>query len=176
MMIVLNKYGVTLRRLTEDKIELVRRWRNDPKIQQYMEYREYITSEMQRSWFNKINNDNNYYFIIEWNGNEVGLINLKDYDPISSSAETGIFIWDDASLNGMVSYKATYCMHDWAYYVLGLKKITAHILNDNIRCQRFTQKQGYKIEPYQENYYNQQYTLSLEDYEKAKNDNKWRLE
>ena len=30
------KYGVCLNRLTETDIELVRNWRNDPKISQYM--------------------------------------------------------------------------------------------------------------------------------------------
>ena len=38
-----EKYGITLKRLTVDKIELVRNWRNDPKISQYMEFRDYIT-------------------------------------------------------------------------------------------------------------------------------------
>ena len=38
---ILEGYGVKLHRLTEEKIELLRRWRNDPKIQQYMGYREH---------------------------------------------------------------------------------------------------------------------------------------
>ena len=29
-----------------------------------MEYKDYITPEMQSAWFRKINNDNNFYFII----------------------------------------------------------------------------------------------------------------
>ena len=46
-----EKYGVKLERLTADKIELVRNWRNDPKISQYMEFRDHITAEMQKKWF-----------------------------------------------------------------------------------------------------------------------------
>ena len=45
--LVIEGYGVKLKRLTHDKIELLRQWRNDPKIQQYMIYREEITPEMQ---------------------------------------------------------------------------------------------------------------------------------
>ncbi len=41
--LILENYGVRLKQLTHDKIELLRQWRNDPKIQQYMFYREYIT-------------------------------------------------------------------------------------------------------------------------------------
>ena len=93
--LTLTGYGVTLRRLTHDKIEKLRQWRNDPKIQQYMNYREYITSEMQERWFQTINNDNNLYFIIEYEGKEVGIINIKDIDYENKRGERGIFIYDD---------------------------------------------------------------------------------
>jgi hypothetical protein len=55
-----EKYGVKLERLTADKIELVRNWRNDPKISQYMEFRDHITAEMQKKWFASVDNENNY--------------------------------------------------------------------------------------------------------------------
>ena len=60
----ISKYDVDLHRLTKDKIEEVRQWRNDPKISQFMEYRDYITPEMQDAWFKRIDNDRNYYYII----------------------------------------------------------------------------------------------------------------
>jgi hypothetical protein len=61
--VLISKYDVTLHRLSKAKIELVRQWRNDPKISQYMIYREIITLEQQEKWFERINNDKNYYFI-----------------------------------------------------------------------------------------------------------------
>ena len=95
----ITNYGVTLSRLTEDKIELVRNWRNDPKIAQYMEFKEHITPEMQLNWFKKINNENNYFFIIEFEGKEIGLINVKDIHYSEKVGEGGIFIYDDNYLN-----------------------------------------------------------------------------
>ena len=44
-MITLTDYGVKLVQLSQNKIELVRKWRNSDKIKKYMEYRDYI-----RSW------------------------------------------------------------------------------------------------------------------------------
>lgn len=80
-MIIIRDYGVELHQLTEDKIELVRNWRNSDKISRYMEYREYITIEMQKQWFTKINqSDNQFYFIIMVDGKEIGLINIKNVD------------------------------------------------------------------------------------------------
>ena len=63
-----------MRRLTHDKIEMLRQWRNDPKIQQHMFYREYITPEMQERWFANLDQHTNFYFIVEYDGKEIGLI------------------------------------------------------------------------------------------------------
>ena len=49
--LVLNGYGITLSRLTEDKIETVRKWRNSEKIRQFMVYQKEITQEQQKQWF-----------------------------------------------------------------------------------------------------------------------------
>lgn len=164
----LNKYGVTLRRLTEDKIELVRYWRNQPKIQQYMEYREHITAEMQLAWFHKIDNDLNYFFIIEWEGKEIGLINIKDINREEHTGEPGIFIWDDQCLNSDISFRASLCMLDWAFEELQLESTYAHILTDNKRSIEFAKARGYKLAPNQEGVENQLYTLKKADYEKHK--------
>ena len=42
-----------------------------------MEFHEEITPHMQENWFNRINNDNNLYYIIQYEGNDIGLINIK---------------------------------------------------------------------------------------------------
>ena len=73
----ISKYGIDLVRLTEEDIEMLRQWRNSPQIQQFMEYREEITAEMQKKWFDSINNVNNFYFIIHFEGQKIGLINTS---------------------------------------------------------------------------------------------------
>ena len=50
---------------------------------------------MQEKWFEKINNDNNFYFIIEYEGREVGMINIKDVDYEKRTGEPGMFLYDD---------------------------------------------------------------------------------
>ena len=127
----ISGYGVTLRRLTEDKIEMVRNWRNDPKIQQYMEFRDYITPEMQKKWFERINNDNNYYFIIVYKDKEIGLINIRDIDYETKDGEPGIFIYDDEYLNTDVPMRASFCMADFVWNTLKLEKMHIHVLRNN---------------------------------------------
>lgn len=135
--LTLTGYGVTLRRLTHDKIEMLRRWRNDPKIQQYMVYREYITPERQEAWFQRINNDNNLYFIIEFEGNDVGLINVKNIDCEKSIGEGGVFIVEERLLNTDVAYRAHLLLFDFAFNKLELQGIISQILTSNQRAVRF---------------------------------------
>lgn len=161
---IVNKYGVTLRRLTEDKIELVRQWRNDPKISQFMEYREIITPEQQLTWFHRIDNENNYYFIIEVDGKEIGLTNVKDIDYKKKCGEPGIFIYDDAYLNGTYSFRTSMCLNDFIFEVLGLNYLYGHVLKNNKRAQRYNKTFGYKLVSGQENIDNQLHTLNKEDY------------
>lgn len=156
----ITKYGVTLRPLTHDKIELVRQWRNHPKIQQYMEYRDEITPEMQESWFQKISmSGKDFYFIIEIDGREIGLINIKNVNWDLRIGESGIFIWEDNILHTGVSYGAGLCLNDFAFSALNIEKMQAHILCDNMRSKKYFGRFGYKIASNQDGIYNQLYIL-----------------
>lgn len=159
----LTNYGITLRRLTEDKIEMVRQWRNDPKIQQYMEFRDYITPEMQAAWFKRIDNDNNYYFIIVYEGKEIGLANIKDIDYNSGIGEPGMFIYEDIYWDSDVAIRALLCMNDFMWHTLKLKKSIIHVMQNNIRAIKFNLFLGYKLDAGQENVMNQLYTLTYEE-------------
>lgn len=164
----ISKYGVTLSRLTEDKLEMVRNWRNDPKISQYMEYRDYITPEMQAAWFKKIDNDNNYYFIIEYEGKEIGLINIRDIDYDKMEGEGGIFIYDDEYLNSTVGFQTSLCLHDFAFDDLKLDRIIIHVMRDNKRAIRYNKMEGFVLQPGQEDIMNQLYILDYDNYLIAK--------
>lgn len=142
----ITKYGVTLRPLTHDKIEMVRQWRNDSKIAKYMEYREEITPEMQEKWLAKINvSDNQFYFIIEVDGKDVGLIHIKNVDWNLRTGESGIFIYDDECMHAGVAYRADICQRDFAFNVLHLSNMQAHIFNSNLRPINFHKKFGFEL-------------------------------
>lgn len=149
--LTLTGYGVTLRRLTHDKIEMLRQWRNDPKIQQYMIYREYITPEMQEAWFKKNNNDHNFYFIIEYEGREVGMINIKDVDYEKKTGEPGIFIYDDDLWNSDIGMRASLCIEDFIWNSLGMESQHIQVIASNKRAVQLNKFFGYEIVPGFEN-------------------------
>lgn len=165
-LIILQDYSVVLRQLTHDKIEMVRRWRNDPKISQYMEFREMITPEMQERWYQKISTSGkDFFFIIEVGGKEIGLTNVRDVDFEKKEGIPGIFIWDDDYLNSDYSFRSSLCLMDFAFDTLGLERMITHILRDNKRAIDFNLFWGYKMSPGQEDVYNQEYILTKERYE-----------
>ena len=165
MKTILENYGVKLKLLTHDKIEMVRKWRTDPKVAQFMEYRGEITPEMQEKWFSHLNNGvDNFYWIIEYNGDELGIINIKDVDYNKMTGETGVFIYKDKYLNTDIAYRAHLVMFDFIFEDLGLKYTYSHVLRTNIRAQRFSQFLGAHIAEGQENIENQLYIKSKEEY------------
>lgn len=131
-----------------------------------MVYRQEITSEMQKKWFDKINNDNNFYFIIEYQGKEIGLVNIKDIDYENKCGETGTFIYDENCLNSDVAIRASCTIHDFIFNVLKLDYVYAHVLMDNKRALQYNQIISSHIIPekstddiafvkrYKEEYYN----------------------
>ena len=159
-----QKYGVTLKRLDLNKIELVRNWRNDPKISQYMDFKDYITPEMQFNWFNKINNDNNYYFIVIYNNEEIGLVNIKDIDYTNKCGEPGIFIYEDHYLNTDIGFRCALANTDFAFEYLNLDYLFGHIMANNKRALRFNKAFGYMMDADQKEKEKQRHTLTKERY------------
>lgn len=164
-MLVLEQYGVKLVRLQKEQIELVRYWRNQSDIANYMEYKNYITPSNQLKWFNSINNPNNYYFIIEFENKKVGLINAKNFDPQSGFGEGGIFIWDKNYIDSFVAVFSTLCLLNFVFLKLSnCKKSVARILKSNTSAINFNKSIGYRLLPNQDGIDNQLYELTLGEY------------
>ncbi len=130
--------------LTEDKLELVRRWRNSERVRRYMEFQGEITPQMQREWFRSVNNRHNYYFIIVCQGKEIGLSNFKDIDYTTSSGEAGIFIADTEYLDTPVPIQASLLGLDFCFGRLGLETVYIKTAEDNLKARRFNAALGYE--------------------------------
>jgi UDP-4-amino-4,6-dideoxy-N-acetyl-beta-L-altrosamine N-acetyltransferase len=164
-MLILEQYGVRLIRLQEEDIELVRYWRNQSDIANYMEYKNYITPEAQKNWFKSISNKYNYYFIIEFEGKKVGLINAKNYDPNTGFGEGGIFIWDKDYINSFAAPFSSLCMLNFMLLKVSFsRKSRVRILRNNERAIQYNKLLGYRLLPGQEEVENQLYELDVEDY------------
>ena len=96
------RYGITFRRIQREDIEKVRQWRNSKAIRQKMIYRKYITQKMQEKWFSGIEKSYHHsYYIIHFEGKDIGLLNQKNFRVPGKMKESGIFIVND-------NYKTSY--------------------------------------------------------------------
>jgi RimJ/RimL family protein N-acetyltransferase len=141
---IISKYNIRFIRLQEEDIELVRQWRNHPSITKYMVYREHITSKMQKDWFESINNNLNLYFIIEYKGKKIGLINGKDINWEDKTMETGIFIWNKYYRKTHIPTLCTMIFAELGVAVWDLKP-RATILRSNDRALKYNKMLGFKV-------------------------------
>ena len=161
---IIKGYGIELKRLTIHDIELVRLHRNSDAINQFMEYRQHITPQMQLNWFHSINNKQNNYFIITCGADKIGLINGAQIDwEKKETANGGIFIWNQEYIKTTIPICASFLLTDVSF-ILGLKKTYIKVLRDNDLAISYNKDMGYELLPGQENILNQQYVLTEENY------------
>jgi len=159
---IIRKYGVVLRRLQLKDIELVREKRNQDSVRNYMFYKEKISESEQLEWFQSINNIDNYYFVIEVEGNKVGLINGKNIDYEKRTSEGGIFIWDENYRDVQVSAIASVIMAEFTFMIFNFNKTFAEVLATNLGQIKYNEFMGYKLEKRENDKLT--YTLSKESY------------
>jgi RimJ/RimL family protein N-acetyltransferase len=156
----ISKYGISLIRLIEADLELVRKWRNDDEIRKFMNFRDYITKEMQLKWFESINTSNNFYYVIQYEGEKIGLVNDKNIDWNEKIAEGGLFIWDKRYINSTIPMKISLLMLELAYTLLGWNKTIVKVRKDNPRALKYNESLGYIVVEHNEN--SDYYTMELE--------------
>ena len=142
---IVEQYGLIYSRVTEQDLETLRYWRNQSFIRDTMQFRDYITPTMQKSWFQKINNKYNYYFIIQHNNKKIGLINCKDSSE-NKVAEGGIFIWDKSYWGTSIPVFASLTMLQAVFKVFQSGEVSvATVACNNKQALDFNLKLGYLI-------------------------------
>lgn len=139
----ISGYGVVLKRITHDCIERIRQWRNNPKVSQYMLTHDYITPEMQETWFQKIDNDETcLHFIIMYDNREMGVINVSNIDEVNHSCEGGIYLNDVDSQNADIAYRSHLVLYDYIMKKIGINNIHSCIYKSNKRAIRLAEYIG----------------------------------
>ena len=140
-----HKYGVTFVDLFPTDLELLRRWRNHPDIQQFMVFRDEITPEMQYRWYASIDREREAYSIVVFRGRRVGLTQLRNIDSVARSAEGGLIIFRGEDQNGLLTYRAALAGMDWNFLERGLTSLWVTVLKSNSRARRLVRSLGYVL-------------------------------
>jgi len=142
---IIRKYGLVLKRLKEGDIELIRQMRNSESVRRNMYFKEDITPEMQKKWFQSVNNKFNGYYLIIHNEEKIGMIHGKNVDFEKRTCEGGIFIWNEKYLNSPIPSLASIIMNDWTFYLANFKAVYAKVLKENKIALSYNKMQGYEI-------------------------------
>jgi RimJ/RimL family protein N-acetyltransferase len=137
------RYGIWLERLEEAHLEMVRQWRNDSKIAQFMFYKGEITEQMQRDWFASIDNEQNFFFLINYNGKPVGLINISSIDWENKTAYTGLFIYEENYWASDVPVMASLGMLDVFFLLFDVQLVYAKVKGSNKAAHNYNSSLGF---------------------------------
>lgn len=159
------KYGITLKRITIDDIEIIRQWRNSDEIQRNMHFRKYITKRMQKKWFHSIDNINNFYYLIEYKGEKIGLFNEKNIDWENKTSETGLFIANINYINTQIPILASLCLSEIGFYIIQGEKSYIRILKNNLQAIEYSLSFGYELCENQQSENLQLYELTRQNFE-----------
>ena len=144
-----SKYkNVYLRPLSEQDIELLRNWRNNPDNTAYLSKIPYITEQMQKEWYMKYldNEDEICLAIVEDKElhRVVGSLTLHDFS--DESCELGHILIGDKEAHGKkVGVNASLAASQIAFKELGLNTIYLHVFTENIVAYRVYQQAGFKV-------------------------------
>jgi len=148
---ILSGYQVVMRPIEQSDLELLRNWRNDHDVSQFMVSQSHITREQQQAWFNKILRDTSQmHFVISYKDSVIGSANLKSKssrDDVTESAivEPGLYIGEERYRNNIVAFSPTLLLNDYCFDVLKCTKLVAIVKANNTAALNYNAKLGYSV-------------------------------
>jgi len=142
---IIEKYGIRLRSLNEEDLEIVRTARNSEYIRSRMMYQNIISPEQQWAWYQSLDPKCDVYMVIEYSGIPRGIINVKNIDYNNDASESGLFFWDQEVLQSHVPVVTSWLAAEAGYLLLRGKQTIVHVLKNNNAAIDFNIDQGYSI-------------------------------
>ena len=145
-MLILAQYDVRLIRVQAADLGLILKWRNNDWVRKNMFVQDVLQEKDQLAWFDSINNASNYYFIIEYLGEKVGLIHAKNFSEEEGIGEGGIFIGEYEYLETWASVMASICLLNFIFTKLEINRSVIRVLAQNKSAISYNLQLGYKID------------------------------
>lgn len=117
-------------KLKESHLKMVLGWRVNPEVSHHLFTEVEYNLEKQKQWYDQISKDQRYrYWIIEYQGTAVGVVNLAEIDLVNRRCNAGFYIGETAyqHVGGMV---LPY-LYNYVFKELKLKKIYGEVVDGN---------------------------------------------
>ena len=148
----LSGYQIELRQVSQDDLDLVRQWRNDPNVAQFMLSQQTISQEQQQAWYNKICSDpSQAHYMICYKSQRIGVINIRacyQHEDLANARaiEPGLYIGFEKYRNNLLAFAPTLLINDYCFDTLQVSTLKAVVKSDNQAALNYNLKMGYKID------------------------------
>jgi UDP-4-amino-4,6-dideoxy-N-acetyl-beta-L-altrosamine N-acetyltransferase len=140
---------IILRDLAQGDIEMVRNWRNSPDVAKYMYTENQITVEQQQAWFDSVkDNSSCKYWIISYNGNDIGVASLTGISQSLSSCYWAFYLGDAGIQGAGIGSKVEYNVLEYVFNELKLNKLRCEVITFNDKVITMHEKFGFRREAY----------------------------
>ncbi|MQL51451.1 UDP-4-amino-4,6-dideoxy-N-acetyl-beta-L-altrosamine N-acetyltransferase [Desulfofundulus thermobenzoicus] len=141
---------VRLQTITENDLELIRKWRNQDEIRNFMYTNHIISPEEHRKWYEKISNDPSVKYWIFSNDGKMknGLVCLYNIDAKNKSAFWGFYVGDLQTKGKGIGSRVEFTILDHVFLVMDLNKLNCEVLSFNEVALNLHKKFGFEEEGY----------------------------
>lgn len=124
--------GVTLRKIQEDDLENIMRWRMDEDITRYMNTNPKLTLEGQKKWLKSINeNPDVDYWIIEVDSEPAGVINLTGLNSPDGNLGWAYYVGEKKLRSMKTALSLEMSMYDYVFDILGKNAVYGDVFTLN---------------------------------------------
>jgi RimJ/RimL family protein N-acetyltransferase len=136
--------------------DMMRQWRNDPRIYRWCRQNDLITDKDQEGWFERQNSDSSIRMYAIWCATKeaqkpIGVCGLTDIDLVNSRAEFSLYLAPHMHGQGLAPI-ALKLLFGRGFEDLGLKTIWGETFRGN-KALRMFEKFGMRVEGWRRNFY-----------------------
>lgn len=139
----MNLENGRLRPMRHDDLALVLEWRNSDRVRSCMYSQTLITPEAHAAWWERAQaNPTSEHLVFEANEKPLGVVNLTDIDRANGRCDWGFYIGAPDAPSGSGTLMGVLAL-DRVFATLGLRKVSAEVLDFNAPSLRYHLKLGF---------------------------------
>ena len=136
---------IILQTIESNDIEMLRNWRNDSQVRQYLLSNELISPEDQQKWFRSLDPKTSIYFLLKIEDKPAGLVYANHIDTAKRSFEGSIFIGEKQYFETHYPIKAILLLSFYFFEKLNFQKSYSTVNKKNKAALDMDKRFGYRL-------------------------------
>lgn len=142
-------YGIELRPVRHDDIELLRQWRNSDRVREQMHDQSIISSEQQEAWFLAIQHRfHEAYWVVYCQGVPTGMLCIKGKEKLGSESEVDVGMYTGTPpspvKHSLLGFAMALMQMSIVFDTLALGSISMEVKASNENALKFNRLLGYR--------------------------------